>query len=321
MRLIFFGTPEFASRCLQKILLSRHEVAAVVTAPDRPRGRGRKSAMPEVKKLALERGLEVLQPERLKDLSFLGRLDAIGADFYCVVAFRILPEEVFSKPSRGCVNLHASLLPRYRGAAPINWALINGEKETGLTTFFIGRKVDTGDIILQEKMKIGSDETFGELHDRMAEAGGDLLIKTMDRVESGEFKAMKQDNSVATPAPKLSPELGVIDWGKSAQEIHNLVRGLSPRPGAYSFLGGNRIMILRTRVNEGLSPGFAPGKITLADPKRGVSVACGGGEIMIVILKPESGREMTATDYVRGHRIEAGVQFSNRREISTEGQD
>jgi len=310
MRLIFFGTPDFASRCLRKILSSRHEVAAVVTVPDSPKGRGRKLAQPDVKKLALELGVEVLQPERLNDSQFLERLDSIKADFFCVVAFRILPEEVFSKPPLGCVNLHASLLPRYRGAAPINWALINGETQTGLTTFFIGRRVDTGDIILQEEINIGSDETFGELHDRMADSGGDLLIKTMHLIESGAFSTIVQDHSKATPAPKIDPELGRIDWTKTAAEIHNLARGLSPRPGAFSFLDNKRVMILKTAIIDDGGSGNTPGTIVAADPKYGISVACGSGAISILILKPESGKAMTGADFVRGHRIKSGMRFA-----------
>ena len=315
MRLIFFGTPDFASRCLRKILSSKHEVAAVVTAPDRPRGRGRKLAQPDVKKLALEHGLEVLQPDRLKDPEFLERLDSLNASFYCVVAFRILPEEVFSRPSDGCVNLHASLLPFYRGAAPINWVLINGERETGLTTFFIGRKVDTGDILLQENVAIGQDETYGELYERMAEAGGDLIIKTMDMIESGECSTIKQDHTKATPAPKIHPELGRIDWSKSSSEIHNLCRGLSPKPGAFSFLNGKRTILLRTSPADG-ETSETPGIITAADPKSGITVACGDGNLTILEIKPESGKALSGPDYVKGYRLKVGDKFENRTDLA-----
>jgi methionyl-tRNA formyltransferase len=313
MRLIFFGTPDFASRCLRKILSSSHEVAAVVTAPDRPRGRGRKLAQPDVKKLALERKLEILQPDSLKDPGFLERLDSIGADFYCVVAFRILPEAVYAKPPLGCVNLHASLLPRYRGAAPINWALISGETQTGLTTFFIRKKVDTGDIILQEKIGIGPEETFGELHDRMAESGGDLLIKTMDLIESGEFETLEQDDSQATLASKIYLEMGLIDWNLPAPAIHNLIRGLSPRPGAYSYLGDKRLTLLRSRLPEKSESGGSPGTITHADPKRGISVSCGEGSLEILDVKPESGKAVSAADFVKGYRLKPGDSFTNNR--------
>ena len=312
MTLIFFGTPEFASRCLGKILLSRHQVAAVVSAPDRPRGRGKKLAQPEVKKLALEHGLEILQPVRLKDPQFLKRLGSISADLFCVVAFRILPDEVFSMPPRGCVNLHASLLPRYRGAAPINWALINGDQETGLTTFFIRREIDTGDMILQEKIAIGPDETAGELHDRMADLGGDMLVKTMDLIESGNFSLLKQNSDKVTPAPKLSPELGRIDWEKTAKEIHNLIRGLSPRPGAFAYFNDKRVTLLRSKFIDDNPTGKAAGEVILSDPKAGIIVACGRGKILVIEIKPESGKAMTGADFVRGYRLKNGDYFKNR---------
>ena len=315
MRLIFFGTPDFASRCLRRILLSKHEVAAVVTAPDRPQGRGRKLAQPDVKKLALERNLEVLQPDKLKDTDFLARLDSIDASFYSVVAFRILPEKVFSKPRDGCVNLHASLLPRYRGAAPINWALINGEMETGLTTFFIGKNVDTGDILMQQRIAIGPDETYGELYERMADSGGDLLIKTIDLIEKGRFTTIRQDHSKATPAPKIDPELGRIDWNKSALEIHNLARGLSPKPGAFSFLGGRRVIILRTSPAE-IGAAGKPGAVTAANPKSGITVACGNGGLNIIEIKPESGKALSGADYVKGYRLKIGSKFEQRADLS-----
>lgn len=309
MRLLFFGTPDFASRCLRKILSSKHSVAAVVTAPDRPVGRGRKLTPTAVKELARSHGLEIMQPQKLKDSSFLEKLETFGADIFCVVAFRILPEEVFSMPPEGCVNLHASLLPKYRGAAPINWALINGENETGLTTFFIRRKVDTGEIILQEKIDIGTDETFGILHDRMAEKGGELLIRTLDLIESGKATLMKQDDSQASAAPKISSELGRINWTKSAREIHNLVRGLSPRPAAYSYLERKRVTLLQTEPAGDEPTDQEPGSVILADSRNGIVVACGKGSLKLLQLKPESGSAMTGAEFVRGYRLAAGACF------------
>jgi len=314
MRLIFFGTPEFASRCLEKILSSKHNVAAVVTAPDKPKGRGRKVEPPAVKRLASSRNLDILQPENLKAPEFIRNLAAYNAKLFCVVAFRILPEEVFTLPPAGCVNLHASLLPKYRGAAPINWAIIRGEKETGLTTFFIRRNVDSGDILLQDKLKIGSDETFGELHDRMADLGGDMLVRTIDLVESGDFRPLCQDNSQVSRAPKITPELGNIDWSKPASEIHNLVRGLAPKPGAYTFRGGRKLTLLRTRIVEAKSVGALPGEVTNADPQNGMEVACGNESLAIVVLKPESGKAMTGAEYVRGYRLKNGERFERKIE-------
>jgi methionyl-tRNA formyltransferase len=308
MKVVFFGTPEFAARTLKKVLSSRHQIVGVVCGPDRRKGRGRKIAFPEVKQLGLEKELNILQPEDLKDQGFLNELQDLGADFFCVVAFRILPQEVFEMPPRGCVNVHASLLPKYRGAAPINWAIINGETETGLTTFFIRKKVDTGEVIMQKRIAIGPDETFGELHDRMADLGGDLLLETMDKIELGDYETHVQDDSEATKAPKIFPELGRIDWIKKAHEIHNRVRGLSPSPAAYSFHNGAKIAILKTGIVE-YGEKVNPGEAVLADGKKGLVVGCGEGALEILQVKPESRKVMTGAEYVRGMRIEKGAIF------------
>lgn len=308
MKVVFFGTPEFAARTLKIILSSNHEIIAAVCGPDSRKGRGRKAEFPEVKTVALENGIQILQPQNLKNRNFVAQLRNINADFYCVVAFRILPPEIFDIPPKGCVNLHASLLPRYRGAAPINWALINGETETGLTTFFIRRKVDTGDIILQRKIEIGSEETFGELHDRMADMGGELLIETMNKIEAGDFDTISQADSEATPAPKLTPELGRIDWSKPAGEIHNLVRGLSPRPAAFTFFNSMKMAILKTRLADKPIHG-KPGFVLFADPGRSLIVGCGSGALELLEIKPESRKAMSGAEFVRGKRIAAGDRF------------
>jgi methionyl-tRNA formyltransferase len=306
MRLVFFGTPQIASRCLEKILTSRHRVEAVVTAPDKPKGRGMKLEAPDVKRIAQSRGLEILQPVDLTNSSFLARLAALDSELFCVVAFRILPEQVYAMPPHGCVNLHASLLPKYRGAAPINWAIINGETETGLTTFFIRRRVDTGDIILREPIAINPEETFGELHDRMADKGGDLLIRTIDMIESGGVQAMHQDGSQATRAPKISPEICEIDWNKPAIEIHNLIRGLSPKPGAYTFRQGKKIIILKAKPANESHDLARPGEVIKADPHQGMRVACGIGAVELLEMRPESGKTMSGAEYVRGRRLTEG---------------
>ncbi len=308
MKVLFFGTPEFAAVCLEKILLTDHEIAGVVCQPDKPRGRGRKVAIAEVKQAAIEKKLKILQPENLKDPFFLNELKTLEADFFCVVAFRILPEEIFSMPPKGCVNLHASLLPKYRGAAPINWALINGENETGLTTFFIRKKIDTGDILMQRKIAIGPDETFDELYGRMAEAGGDLIVETMSKIESGDYSTIKQNDKEASKAPKIYPELGKIDWKKSANEIHNLIRGLTPKPGAYTVFSGNKIIIVKSKVVD--NPDNAgPGKVLLADPKKGLIVGCGKRALELLQVKPASRKVMTGAEFVRGKRIKEGILF------------
>lgn len=308
MRLVFFGTPDFASVCLEKILTSRHTVKAVVTAPDKPKGRGKKIEPTPVKVLAQMHGIETLQPDDLKDRTFLEKLQSYNADLFCVVAFRILPEEVFCMPPGGCINLHGSLLPKYRGAAPINWAIINGETETGLTTFFIRRKVDTGDMLLQSKLSIGADEIFEELYNRMAVCGGELLIKTIDLIETGAYKTQCQDNTLATPAPKLTPELGNIDWTKASTDIHNLVRGLSPKPGAYSFLKGRKILFIQTHLQNESAKGNA-GEILMADSQKGLKIACGSGAVEVIKLRPESSKTVSGAEYVRGYRPRVGEMF------------
>jgi methionyl-tRNA formyltransferase len=309
MRLVYFGTPDFASRCLEKILLSKHQVVAVVTAPDKPRGRGMKVEPSEVKRFARERGLDILQPDNLKDGTFLRNLSSYKADLFVVVAFRILPEEVFTMPPKGSINLHGSLLPKYRGAAPINWAIINGEKETGLTTFFLRKSVDTGNIIKQTKTAIGPDETFAKLHDRLAALGGELLIQTIDLIDAGNLNPLLQDSSQATAAPKLNPEMGNIDWSKSAHQVHNLVRGLSPRPGAYSFRNDKKILIQRTRPVDLDVVNCRPGQVVQADPQKGIVIACGAGGIEILELKPQSGKAITGAEFVRGYRMIVGEVF------------
>jgi methionyl-tRNA formyltransferase len=312
VRLVYFGTPDFASRCLGKIYKSKHKVVAVVTAPDKPKGRGMKLEPSEVKQVASRLSLDILQPENLKDKIFLEKLSSYKAELFAVVAFRILPEEVFTMPQFGTVNLHASLLPKYRGAAPINWAIFNGEKETGLSTFFIRKKVDTGDMLLQEKIDIGPDETFGELHARMATLGGDLFVKTLELIESGNYKVSTQDNSLATTAPKLTPELGNIDWFKSASDVHNLVRGLCPRPGAYSYRNGKKIIILRTCPEMAGSRDAGPGMIIEANPQRGLVVACGDAAVRILQIRPESGKTISGEEYVRGYRPVTGEKFERK---------
>jgi methionyl-tRNA formyltransferase len=269
--------------------------------------------LPEVKQLALANNLRVLQPENLKDKRFLSELNELNADFFCVVAFRILPPEVYEMPPKGCVNLHASYLPRYRGAAPINWAIINGESETGVTTFFIRKKVDTGDIIMRRKIEIGPNETFGELHDCMADAGGDLLVETMNKVENGNYEMIAQDDSEATLAPKIFPDLGKIDWNGKAAEIHNLVRGLSPKPAAYTFFEGHKLSIIKSGIAEKDFKG-GPGVIILADGKKGMVVACGDGALDLLRVKPASRNEMSGAEFVRGCRIESGMKFGEEFE-------
>ena len=227
---------------------NNHEILSVVTTPDKERGRGQKVTSTAVKQFAIEKNIPVLQPIKLKDDYFINKLKRLEPDLFVVVAFRILPKEVFEIPKYGSFNLHGSYLPKYRGAAPIQWALINGDTETGLTTFKLAEKVDTGNIYLQEKVKINPDDNFETLHDRMSLLGAELVLKTVQLIESGEYELYQQDNSLASPAPKITKEICLIDWNKSATEIHNLVRGLSPHPAAFFNYNKKVIKIYKTEI-------------------------------------------------------------------------
>lgn len=309
MRLIFMGTPRFAVPAFEKLLNSNHQVVAVVTAPDKPRGRGQVLSPTPVKKAAQEANLPILQPTNLKSPEFLNILKQFNPDLNVVVAFRILPETVFSMPKYGSMNLHASLLPAYRGAAPINWAIINGETITGLTTFLLQKKIDVGDIIMKRQVAIKPDDDFGSLHDRMSLAGADLLLESIDALEQGKVKPIPQDKAQGSAAPKLTPQTGSINWNRPAKEIHNLVRGLSPFPGAYCRLDGKKLIILKSEIKENLTQ-VQPGTITIADSKIGLVVACQEGALHILQLKPEGKKAMGSAEFVRGYHVEKGKEFT-----------
>jgi methionyl-tRNA formyltransferase len=308
MNTVFFGTPEFAIPSLKALLASRHVVRAVVTAPDKPAGRGRIVRSSEVKKYAEEQGLPVLQPEQLEEPLFLRHLKSYNADMFLVVAYRILPEEVFSLPKAGTVNLHASLLPKYRGAAPIQWALINGEKETGVTTFFIERKVDTGEILLQQKVRISPDVNAGQLHDELSVIGADLLIQTVDGVSSGTLSSRPQSGEV-TRAPKITKDMCRIYWHKSAAEIHNLVRGLTPVPGPFAFFQQKTIKILQTELIDRNRKGLV-GEIAEIEKNGPILVQTGKGVLAVVSVQPEGKRQMSASEYIRGYKVSRGARFT-----------
>jgi methionyl-tRNA formyltransferase len=308
MRIVFMGTPEFAVRSLQKLHQSSHHLVGVVTQPDRPKGRGRQLAASPVKQEAMHLGLPIFQPERLKDPEFLDWLKARNADCFIVVGFRILPPEVFEIPPKGTVNLHASLLPKYRGAAPIQWALINGEKKTGVSTFFIERKVDTGDLILQEGIPIGPDETAGQLHDRLAEVGADLLVKTADLVDQGPVRRIPQEGT-PTPAPKILPENCQIDWTLPAERIVNLIRGLSPIPGAFTRWDEKRLKILRASSDKtSVSQLSKPGRVAVA-AGGDIIVEAGTGSVRIHELQIEGKKRMEAKEFLRGRSLAVGTMF------------
>ncbi len=306
------GTPDFAVATLNALLDHSIEVVGVVTAPDRPAGRGRQMRMPPVKARALEVGLPVLQPERLKDPAFHAELDALGATVYVVVAFRMLPEVVWARPPLGTINLHASLLPDYRGAAPINWAIINGETKSGVTTFLISHEIDTGDILLQQELPIGPDETAGEVHDRMMGIGAELVVTTVRGLAQGSLEPQAQDpGSAMHPAPKIDSGTCHIDFTKRAQQVHDLVRGMSPFPGAWCTWNeeGRPAMhfkVLRTRTT-GLACAEAEGTVRIREEK--LLMACGDAWLEAQEVQPEGKRRMVAKDFVRGVRNSGNIQL------------
>ncbi len=297
MNIIFMGTPDFSIPSLKTLIESKHNVLAVVTAPDKQRGRGRKVSFTSVKEFAIKNNLPVLQPERLKNnSSFVDELKQFDADLYVVVAFRILPPDVFEIPKYGSFNLHASYLPKYRGAAPIQWALINGETETGLTTFKLAEKVDTGNIYLQMKIEIKTDDNLETLHDKLSAEGAKIVLDTVNLIESGDYVLQEQDNTLATPAPKITKEVAKIDWNKPAYQIHNLIRGLSPIPGAFFEFEGKLIKIYKTELveREDLKP------LEFDQTKKELIVGCGENALRILELQQEGKKRMKVEEFLRG---------------------
>ena len=303
MRVVFMGTPDIAATCLQAVLDAGVEVVGVYTQPDRPKNRGMKLAFSPVKEVALAKGLPVFQPENFREEETVEQLRALQPDVVAVVAYgRILPQKVLDIPTRGCINIHASLLPKYRGSAPYQWAVLNGEKETGVTAMYLCREMDAGDMIDKESTPIGENETAGELLDRLALLGARLLVKTLDRFAAGEVAGIPQDHAAATYAPMLDKSVCPIDWSKSAQQVHDHVRGLHPWPVATAELAGTKFKIHATVVIPGKT-GAQPGTI-LGLTKTGLQVACGEGAVEIRSLQAEGGKRMAAPDYFRGHPLE-----------------
>ena len=299
MKIIFMGTPDFAIPSLNILIESKHKVTAIVTGPDKERGRGRKISFTAVKEFALKNNLPVFQPDKLKDQNFIEELKKYNADVFVVVAFRILPEEVFTIPSKLSFNLHASLLPKYRGAAPIQWALIKGEKETGVTTFALEEKVDTGNIILQEKIDIDPEDNFGSLHDKLSILGAEVVLQTVNLIEKGNYKLKKQDNNLSTPAPKITKEMTMIDWDKPAKEIHNLIRALSPYPGAYFELDDKIIKVYKSEIiyNKNLESG------KIFHDKSELIIGCGENSLLLLELQQEGKKKLTVEEFLRGFRF------------------
>ena len=342
LRIVFMGTPEFAVASLDALVNAGCKIVGVITAPDKPAGRGLKLQESAVKKYSIEKGLNVLQPDKLKNPTFLEELRALNADLQIVVAFRMLPEVVWNMPPMGTINVHASLLPQYRGAAPINWAVINGEKETGVTTFKLKHEIDTGDILLQESIPINSNETAGEVHDRLKQLGAQVLIKTVKglaegtlmekpqtsfmKSETADSKRESANNNQQTAiengesrngsdamtghsalrhAPKIFTETCRIDWTKPVEEVHNLIRGLSPFPGAFTHLDGKLLKIYRSEKEYTL-PAIAPGEIE-TDGKHYLKFACKDGFILCKELQMEGKKKMLVEDFLRGHKLSTSL--------------
>lgn len=315
LRIVFMGTPDFAVASLDELVKAGYQIVGVVTAPDKPAGRGMQLQQSAIKKYAVAHQLKILQPEKLKAPAFLAELSALKADLQIVVAFRMLPELVWNMPPMGTVNLHGSLLPQYRGAAPINWAIINGEKETGVTTFKLKHEIDTGDILLQERIPIGDNESAGELHDKMKHIGAGLLVKTVKELANGTVSQkpqsveLKPDPALLHPqnhikhAPKIFTDSCRIDFNQSVEKIYNLIRGLSPFPGAFTFLKGKMLKIYKSQkesvlnTHEQLTPGHYK-----TDGKTFLKFSCCNGYILCKEIQWEGKKRMTIEEFLRGFR-------------------
>lgn len=313
LRIIFMGTPDFAVPSLKILLDNGYNVVGVITATDKYAGRGKKKLLESpVKRFAVEHGIKVLQPEKLRNQEFLEELRGLKANLQIVVAFRMLPEVVWDMPELGTFNLHGSLLPKYRGAAPIHWAVINGEQETGCTTFFIRHKIDTGDMLLQAKMPIGEDETTGEVHDRMMEVGAELVLKTVRAIEEDAYELQVQDNSQATKAPKLFHETCEIDFSQSVDEVHNFIRGLSPWPVAWTTLGDLELKIIKA-TKEVVDHDHLPGTL-ITDNKKMLKVAAPRGFIHIKRLQLQGKKRMDTVDFLNGYELESGLVLGHKED-------
>ncbi|MGC4034512.1 MAG: methionyl-tRNA formyltransferase [Chitinophagaceae bacterium] len=332
LRIVFMGTPEFAVASLDALVKAGYNIVGVITAPDKPAGRGMKMNESAVKQYAVQHNLHVLQPEKLKNPAFLEELKALQADLQVVVAFRMLPEVVWNMPRLGTINLHGSLLPQYRGAAPINWAVINGEKETGVTTFKLQHEIDTGNILLQERFPIGENETAGEVHDKMKEIGAALLVKTVAGLADGSLRELEQssivnrqsltgsnskqienlkqsendspltiDHSQLKHAPKIFTETCKIDFTKTTEEVHNLIRGLSPFPGAFTYLNGKMFKIYKSLKEPGA---VAINNPINTDEKTYLKFACNDGYVNVLEVQLEGKKKMEIKDFLKGYRFE-----------------
>ena len=313
MNIIFMGTPDFAKETLEAVYNAGHQILGVVTNPDRPKGRGMKLVASPVKEYAISKNLKIYQPEKIKNnVDFIEEMKSLEPDVICVVAYgKILPKEILEIPKLGCINVHGSLLPKYRGAAPIQWAVLNGDKTTGITTMYMDVGMDSGDIILKGETEIGENETTGELWDRLAKIGAKLLVKTLGKIEDGTAPRIPQDNNFSI-APMLDKEMSRIDWkNKSANEIKNLVRGLDPIMGTYSYLNGKKIKIWKVEAlpEKNNENNLENGTVIKSDSKDGLYIKCKDGIIKVIEIQGENSKRMNIQDFLRGNNIEVGTRF------------
>ena len=326
LNIVFMGTPDFARESLKAIYEAGHNILAVVTNPDKPKGRGMKLILSPVKEFAIEKNLKIYQPLKVRNNEdFIGEIKSLNPDVICVVAYgKILPKELLDIPKMGCINVHGSLLPKYRGAAPIQWSVLNGDKETGITTMYMDVGMDTGDMILKEKVKIGEDETTGELWDKLSKVGAKLLVETLEKIERGIAPREKQGEDFNL-APMLSKDMAKINWEEmNAEKIKNLVRGLNPIMGAYSELEGKKVKFWKVNVvnlkdlsqkfpelkeYEYRMNGLAPGTVLFADEKNGLYINAIDGIIKVLEIQGENAKKMLINDYLRGNKIQAGTIF------------
>jgi methionyl-tRNA formyltransferase len=303
LRIVFFGTPEFAAYILEYLVKEGEQIVAVVTTPEKQQGRGLKSKPTVVQEAAQKLGIPVLAPEKLADPNFLRQLQALDADIFCIVAYKILPREVFSMPKFGAFNIHTSLLPKYRGAAPMNWAIINGETRTGVTTFLLDNKVDTGNILLQAAVPIGPDETVGELHDRLINLGAQLALETLRGLANDSLRSHPQTDMEATPAPKIFPADCLIDFSNSAEQVHNKIRGLSPFPTAIAVLpNGEKLKVFRSALPGDIHAKYKAGEFRVSGDHRRLFVGTSTTPVELLEVQRENKKRMTTEDFLRGAR-------------------
>ncbi len=306
MRIVFMGTPDFAVPSLAA-LMEKHDVILVITQPDKPKGRGKKMVFPPVKAFAAEHDIPVLQPEKVREHEFVEKLRACAPDLIAVAAFgQILPESILQIPKYGCINVHGSLLPKYRGAAPMQWALIDGESVTGITTMYMAKGLDSGDMLLKKEVAITPEDTFATLHDKMAQTGAALLLETLDGLEKGTISRIQQDHDAATYAPMITKETGHIDWSKNALDIIHLMHGLDPAPAAYTMYEDEVLKLYQAEKTEIAPANAAFGEI-VAVLKKGFAVRCGDGCLLVTELQARGGKRMAADAYLRGHAMKEGV--------------